>query len=48
MRTAAQETAFQIALKICSKEVGEEGQYICDFGGGGMHAIERVSSEGYC
>ena len=35
MRTVAQETVFQIALRNCSKEVGGVGggQYICDFGG---------------
>ena len=42
MRTAAQETAFQIALRNGSKEVAGEGQYICDFGEGGVHAIEHI------
>ena len=34
VRTIAQETASQIALRDCSKEVGvgaREGQYVCDF-----------------
>ena len=35
MRTAARETAFQIALRNCSREAGEEDQYICDLGEGG-------------
>ena len=43
MRTAAQETAPQIALRNCFKETGGRGgQYICDFGKGGVHAIKHV------
>ena len=41
MRTEAQDTAPQIALTNCSKE--GEGQYLCDFGGERVHAIEHVS-----
>ena len=32
MRTVAQETAPQIALRNCSREAAAKGQYICDFG----------------
>ena len=43
MRTAAQETAPQIALRNCSKEAGEkEGQYMCDYGEGGVHAAKLI------
>ena len=42
MRTAAWETAPQIALRNNSKEVRGKGQYICDFGKGGVHAIKLV------
>ena len=35
MKTTAWETTPQVALRNCSKEVGGEGQYIWDFGGGG-------------
>lgn len=41
MRTEAQDTAPQIALTNCSKE--GEGQYLCDFGGERVHAIEHIS-----
>ena len=41
MRTAPREIAFQIALRNCSKEAGE-GQYICDFGEGGVHAMKHI------
>ena len=40
MRIAAQETAPQIALRDCSKEAGG-GQYICDFGEGGVTGIKH-------
>ena len=43
MRTAAQESAPQIALRNCSEEAGGNSQYICDFGDGGMHAVKHVS-----
>ena len=36
MRTAAQETAPQIALRSCSKDTQRD---ICDFGEGEMHGI---------
>ena len=36
MRTTAQETAPQIALRNISEEKGGVGQYICDFGEGGV------------
>ena len=43
MRTAAQETAPQIALRNCSKEAGEkEGQYMCDYGEGGVYANKHI------
>ena len=42
MRTAAQETAPQITLRDCSKQGRGEGQYICDFGKGGLHEIKHV------
>ena len=41
MRTAAWETAPQIALRNCSREEGE-CQYRCDFGEGGVHAIKHI------
>ena len=37
----ARETAFLRALRNCSKEVWE-GQDICDFGRGGVHAIKHI------
>ena len=37
----SQERAPQIALKNCSKGAGE-GQFICDFGEGGIHAIKPI------
>ena len=43
MRTAAQETALQIVLRNCFKDMqGRGGQYICDFGKGGVHAIKHI------
>ena len=42
MRTAARETAFQIALRNCSKEARGKGQYRCDFGEGELHAIRHT------
>lgn len=36
------DTASQIALRYCSKEVDGEGQYICDFGEGRVHAIKNI------
>ena len=36
MRTAAQETAPQIALRTCSKDTQRD---MCDFGEGAIHAI---------
>ena len=41
MRTAAWETAPQIALRNNSKEVRGKGQHICDFGKGGVHEIKH-------
>ena len=41
MRTAAQETASQIALKLLQCSWGD-GQYTCDFGEGGVHAIKHM------
>ena len=42
MRTAAQETALQIAPRDCSKEVVGKGSYICDFDKEGAHAIKHI------
>ena len=42
MRTAAHETAPQIALRHCSKETQGEGQYTCDFGEGRIHTIKHI------
>ena len=42
MRTRGWETAAQIALNNCSQEAGGEGQYRCDFGEGGAHAIKLI------
>ena len=42
MRTAAQETAPQTALKNSSKEAEGKGQYIWDFGEGGLHAAKHM------
>ena len=42
MRTAAQETAPQIALRNCSKDAEWGCQCICDFGKGGLHAIRHI------
>ena len=38
----------QVALQSCSKEAGRwvgGGQYICDFGEGGIHAIKHIFSQ---
>ena len=45
MRTAAQETAPQIALINCFKEAGGEGRYACDFGEGEIHALKHIYSQ---
>ena len=41
MRTAAQETATQIALKLLQTSWGD-GQYTCDFGEGGINTIKNI------
>ena len=41
MRTAAQETASQIALKLLQCSWGD-GQYTCDFGEGGVNTIKNI------
>ena len=41
MKTITQKITFQIALRNCSKEVGED-HYICNFGEGGVHAIKHT------
>ena len=41
MRTIIRETPFQITEKLLQRDKGE-GQYICDFGGGGVHAIKHI------
>ena len=43
MRAIVWEIASQIALRNCSKEVAREGQYILNFGEGGVHAIKHLS-----
>ena len=40
--TAAWETAPQIVLRNCSKEVGERTEDICDFAKGGVNVIKHV------
>ena len=42
MKTAAWEPAPQIVLRNCPKEVAGKGQYICNFGKGGVHAIKHI------
>ena len=42
MRTTAQGTAPQTALRNCFKEAWGQGQYICDFGERGIHAINHI------
>ena len=39
VRTAAQNTAPQIALRNCSKEAGWIGHHVCDFGEGGVKRV---------
>ena len=41
MRTAVQETASQIALKLLQCSWGD-GQYTCDFGEGGVNTIKNI------
>ena len=49
MRTVARETAFQIALRKLLQRGRGEGQYICDFGEGGVHAIKYIYfTDGFC
>ena len=51
LRTIAQETAPQIGLRDCSKEVAGGGgdQCRCDFGEGGVHAVKHIFlTEGFC
>ena len=45
MKTAAQETAPQTALRNCSKEAGGEGRCVCDFGEGEIYAIKHIFSQ---
>ena len=42
IRTAAQETAPQKALRNFSQETGGKCQYISDFGDGGVYAIKHI------
>ena len=47
LRTTTQKKNSQIALRNFSAEVGRgetrgEGQYMCDFGEGGIHAIKNI------
>ena len=48
MRTVAWETAHQIALRNCSKEVAGKDTYICDFGKGEVHAVKHIFVESFC
>ena len=43
MRAIVWETAPQIALRNCSKQVAREGQYIFNFDKGGVLAIKHLS-----
>ena len=43
MSTTAQETAPQIALRNLYEEIGDTGQYICDFGEGRVLTIKHSS-----
>lgn len=47
MRTTAWETASQLALRTAPKRQ-EEGQYIRDFGEGGVHTIKHTFFAGFC
>ena len=42
MRTAAWETASQVALRNCSKEARQKGRCSCDFVEGRLHAIKHI------
>ena len=42
MKTAAWETAPQIALRNFFKEAGKKVQHICDVGEGGICAIKHI------
>ena len=44
MRSAARETAHQILEKLLLRGRGD-GQYICDFGEGGMYATRHIFSQ---
>ena len=44
--TATRETAPQLTLRDCSEEVVEEVN-MCDFGEGGVHAIEHLFYKRY-
>ena len=49
MRTIAQETASQTALRNCSEEVGRWSLYICDCSeGGGTGKQTHILAEGCC
>ena len=45
MKTSAKEKAPQIALRNFSKEAVGKGQYICDFGEGGISTIKHILSQ---
>ena len=42
MKTAAWETAPQLALRNFFKEAGRKVQHVCDFGEGGICAIKHI------
>ena len=43
MRAIVPKAAFQKVLRNCSTEAMGEGQYTCDFGEEGIHAVMRIS-----
>ena len=50
MRSVARQTAFQVALRNCSNQVAGVGGgrelNVCDFGKGGVDAVEHLSLHG--
>ena len=46
MKTAAWETAPQLALRNFFKEAGRKVQHVCDFGEGGICAIKHIFPKG--
>ena len=48
MRTIAEETAFQIALRNCSKEAGGKVSVLYDFSEGGARSQAHILAEAFC